>query len=60
MTMIELTKEELRVVAGGQNHGQATTDAIRFAQNFVYTYYSSPAGGVMEVSKFARSGLIPA
>jgi hypothetical protein len=45
MTMIELTKEELRVVAGGQNHGQATTDAIRFAQNFVYTQYGSPAGG---------------
>jgi hypothetical protein len=65
MTMIELTAEELQAVAGGQNHGQATTDAVRFAQNYVYTTYGSPSGpppGIMgtEVSYFARHGLIPA
>jgi hypothetical protein len=61
MTMIELTAEELRAVAGGQNHGQATTDAVRFAQDFVYKYQGTPAGGLMgtEVSYFARNGLLP-
>jgi hypothetical protein len=62
MSQIELTEEELRVVAGGQtNHGQATSDAVHFAQDFVYKYQGTPAGGLMgkEVSYFARNGLLP-
>jgi len=48
MSQIELTEEELRVVAGGQtNHGQATSDAVHFAQAFVYDYQGTPAGGLM-------------
>jgi len=31
--MIELTEEELYAVAGGQNHGQATSDAVHWAQS---------------------------
>jgi len=63
MSQIELTEEELRVVAGGQtNHGQATSDAVHFAQAFVYHYQGTPAGGLMgtEVSYFARNGKVPA
>ena len=59
MTMIELTKEELQAVAGGQNqnHGQATSEAVHWAQDYVRTY-----GGQMgtQVSYFARNGLVPA
>jgi bacteriocin-like protein len=57
MTMIELTKEELQAVAGGgQNHGQATSEAVHWAQDYVRTN-----GGQMgtQVSYFARNGLAP-
>jgi bacteriocin-like protein len=37
MTMIELTEEELQAVAGGQNHGQATSEAVHWAQDYVRT-----------------------
>jgi hypothetical protein len=53
---IELTEEELRGVAGGQNHGEATSDAVHWAQDYVRTN-----GGQMgtQVSYFARNGLLP-
>ena len=56
MTMIELTKEELQAVAGGQNHGQATSEAVHWAQDYV-----RKNGGQMgtQVSYFARNGLAP-
>ena len=66
MTMIELTAEELHAVAGGENHGQATSDAVHFAQNYVRTTGTgSPSGPpphIMgtQVSSFAHSGLVPA
>jgi hypothetical protein len=56
--MRQLTEEELRAVAGGdENHGQSTSDAVHFAQDYVRTY-----GGQMgtQVSYFARNGLVPA
>jgi hypothetical protein len=54
-TIIELA-EELRAVAGGQNHGEATSDAVHWAQDYVTTN-----GGQMgtQVSYFARNGLVP-
>ena len=56
-TIIELTEEELRAVAGGQNHGEATSDAVHFAQDFVRTHDDVQMG--TEVSYFARNGLLP-
>jgi hypothetical protein len=55
-TIIELTEEELRGVAGGETHGQETSDAVHFAQDYVRTY-----GGQMgeQVSYFAHNGLVP-
>jgi hypothetical protein len=55
-TIIELTEEELRAVAGGQNNGEATSDAVHFAQDYVRTN-----GGQMgtQVNYFARNGLLP-
>jgi bacteriocin-like protein len=66
MTMIELTKEELQAVAGGQqNHGQATSYAVHLAQDIVYAMWGSPSGPpphIMgtQVSYFARNGSVPA
>jgi hypothetical protein len=56
MNLIELTEEELRVIAGGENHGQSTSDAVHWAQDYVRTM-----GGQMgtQVSYFARHGLLP-
>jgi hypothetical protein len=55
--MRQLTKEELRAVAGGENHGQSTSDAVHWAQDYVRAN-----GGQMgtQVSYFARNGLVPA
>ena len=55
-TIIELTEEELRAVAGAENHGGATSDAVHWAQDYVRTN-----GGQMgtQVSYFARNGLVP-
>ena len=55
-TIIELTEEELRAVAGGQNHGESTSAAVHWAQDYVETN-----GGQMgtQVSYFARNGLLP-
>jgi hypothetical protein len=54
--MIELTEEELRAVTGGQNHGESTSAAVHWAQDYVETN-----GGQMgtQVSYFARNGLSP-
>ena len=54
--IIELTEEELLAVAGGQNQGEATSDAVHWAQDYVRTN-----GGQMgtQVSYFARNGLLP-
>jgi hypothetical protein len=34
LSQIELTEKELRAIAGGQNHGQSTSEAVHSAQSF--------------------------